>query len=190
MSALVAGWLRPRITGIGTANADLNPNLIKYNQILRNGTATWHTSYFSWACCVLFVNTVPVYSRPLMSFIYHPDRNTISSPLSPFKPQSNLSKQLKKQQTSWIITLFPITPHYCVGTLTFPSPWDDRRLRPSGLSIMFDNLVLDQNPSALDPDLRPSVSSVHLTDQSNSVASCVRVNIWNTSMAKGLRSSS
>ena len=38
---------------------------------------------------------------------------------------------------------------------------------------MFDNLVLDQNISALDPDLRPSVSSVHLI-KTQSPRVCVR----------------
>ena len=104
---------------------------------------TWHTSYFTWACCILSVYTV--YSRPLKSFIF-----SLIEILFSLRPTSNLCKQVKNEPL--------VLCHFLVLGMT------DVSALP--LSRMFDNLlVLNQNLSALDPDLRPSVSSVHLINQ-------------------------
>jgi len=137
-----------------------------------------------------------VYSRPLKSFVLHPDRNTI---FPPFRPGSNLchSKQVKNEPVGASLygvqvlsVLLPVISHYCTGPVLVLCHFlllgmTDVSALP--LCRMFDNLlVLDQNLSALNPDLRPSVSSVHVApDQSDTITSCQRANIWNTGPSMG-----
>src|SRR5260221_14763130 len=110
-----------------------------------------------------------VYSRPLKSFIFSLIKILFSLPSGPHPISVSKSKTNQLEHDHSTVFSFPpslttalVLCHFLVLGMT------DVSALP--LSRMFDNLlVLDQNP-----DLRASVSSVHVApDQSNSIM-CVR----------------